>query len=118
MPSPKAVMSSVIRAKKTAHSAKPVEAYEMIEKMYPQASKMELFARGKARQDWHVWGNQAIPSAAQLAQEKAARLAVSGNKVVPLTQSGQTQPPPSKTLEAVQKGLKKVAVVAKTRSAR
>jgi N6-adenosine-specific RNA methylase IME4 len=26
--------------------------------MYPQASKLELFARGKPRPGWATWGNE------------------------------------------------------------
>ena len=35
--------------------------YELIERMYPRASKLELFARGPARPGWTSWGNQAEP---------------------------------------------------------
>jgi N6-adenosine-specific RNA methylase IME4 len=41
-----------------AHSQKPDEAYELIEKMYPDLPKIELFAR-YARPGWDVWGNEA-----------------------------------------------------------
>ena len=49
--------SSVHREARTAHSAKPVFYYEMIEKFYPNLPKMELFSRS-AREGWAVWGNQ------------------------------------------------------------
>jgi N6-adenosine-specific RNA methylase IME4 len=39
-------------------SRKPDEAYELIEAMYPELPKIELFARS-ARKGWTVWGNQA-----------------------------------------------------------
>ena len=54
--------SSVISAARAAHSEKPVEFYELIERMYPTLPKIELFARN-ARDGWAAWGNQA-PSAA------------------------------------------------------
>lgn len=43
------------RAKR--HSQKPVIAYEIIERLYPETKKLELFARNK-RQGWDCWGNQ------------------------------------------------------------
>lgn len=39
------------------HSAKPLEFYEIIESMYPEYSRVELFARNQ-REGWAVWGNQ------------------------------------------------------------
>jgi N6-adenosine-specific RNA methylase IME4 len=56
--------SSVIFADRRAHSQKPEEAYEFIERLYPKMGKIELFARGPARPGWTVWGNQAKQSAA------------------------------------------------------
>jgi N6-adenosine-specific RNA methylase IME4 len=56
--------SSVIDAPRRAHSQKPEEAYEIIERLYPKMGKIELFARGPARPGWTVWGNQAKQSAA------------------------------------------------------
>ncbi len=41
------------------HSQKPVAAYELIERAYPQLTKLELFARGSPRPGWQAWGNQA-----------------------------------------------------------
>ena len=49
---------SVIHAPRREHSRKPDEAYELIERMYPELPKIELFARGK-REGWSAWGNQA-----------------------------------------------------------
>jgi N6-adenosine-specific RNA methylase IME4/ParB-like chromosome segregation protein Spo0J len=54
--------SSVIQAARRVHSRKPEKTYQMIEKMYPAASKLELFARGKARPGWTAWGNEAEPA--------------------------------------------------------
>lgn len=42
------------RAKR--HSQKPEEAYRIIEKLYPQARKLELYARN-TRDGWDCWGN-------------------------------------------------------------
>ncbi len=49
--------ASVIRVKRGKHSAKPAEFYEIIEKAYPELSKIELFNRSP-RDGWAVWGNQ------------------------------------------------------------
>jgi N6-adenosine-specific RNA methylase IME4 len=50
--------ASVIQATRREHSRKPDEAYEMIEGMFPDLPKIELFARN-ARKGWAAWGNQA-----------------------------------------------------------
>jgi N6-adenosine-specific RNA methylase IME4 len=42
------------------HSRKPDEGYEIIEAMYPELPKIELFARS-ARKGWAMWGNEAPP---------------------------------------------------------
>jgi N6-adenosine-specific RNA methylase IME4 len=39
------------------HSRKPDEQYGKIERMYPDAAKLELFAR-QHRPGWDVWGNE------------------------------------------------------------
>jgi N6-adenosine-specific RNA methylase IME4 len=43
--------TSVIQSPRREHSRKPDEAYELIERMYPELPKIELFARGK-REGW------------------------------------------------------------------
>lgn len=48
---------SVLTAPVREHSEKPLEIYEMIEKMYPARKYLELFARVK-RQGWESWGNE------------------------------------------------------------
>ena len=48
---------SVIHAPTRKHSQKPDEVYKIIEKMYPEFPKIELFAR-KARDGWDSWGNE------------------------------------------------------------
>lgn len=50
-------ISSVIEAPRTRHSAKPESVYGIIEKMYPDFDKVELFCR-TPRKGWHVWGNE------------------------------------------------------------
>ncbi len=49
--------TTVLREVATRHSVKPQIAYEMIEALYPDASKLELFARNK-REGWDCWGNE------------------------------------------------------------
>lgn len=62
LPEPGTQPSSVIRAPRTKHSAKPPEFYAAIEQMYPQfqGQWFEMFLRGKARENWAGgWGNEA-----------------------------------------------------------
>ncbi len=52
--------SSLIRERRSdEHSEKPVAVYELIDRYYPELPKLELFARGKARDGWSVWGAEA-----------------------------------------------------------
>lgn len=51
------VYSSVILANPRKHSQKPVCVYDMLEDMFPNTSKIELFARNH-RQGWDCWGNE------------------------------------------------------------
>jgi N6-adenosine-specific RNA methylase IME4 len=57
-PAEKTRPSSIIEAPKREHSRKPDETYELIEHMYPELPKIELFARN-ARKGWAAWGNEA-----------------------------------------------------------
>lgn len=42
------------------HSHKPEEIYTIIERMYPNESYLELFARRRPpNKDWYIWGNEA-----------------------------------------------------------
>ena len=56
-PPPDARTDSVITAPRGAHSAKPAEVHGMIEAMYPNYRRLELFARAPT-DGWHVWGNE------------------------------------------------------------
>ena len=49
--------TTVLREKAKRHSQKPLCAYEMIEKLYPNTTKIELFAR-KKREGWTSIGNE------------------------------------------------------------
>lgn len=48
---------SVFTEQVKRHSQKPEIAYKIIERLYPQTKKLELFAR-KKRDGWDVWGNE------------------------------------------------------------
>ena len=56
-PEPKDRPDSIISIPKGKHSAKPFEFHKIIENMYPDFSKIELFCR-EAQPGWDVWGNQ------------------------------------------------------------
>ncbi|MBM3274526.1 MAG: S-adenosylmethionine-binding protein [Candidatus Sericytochromatia bacterium] len=62
-PAPDVRPPSVFNSARDAHSAKPAEVHERIERMYPTVPKVELFAR-KTREGWAIWGNQAPAGAA------------------------------------------------------
>ena len=49
--------TTILRESSTYHSHKPICAYEMLETMFPDTSKIELFARNK-RPGWDCWGNE------------------------------------------------------------
>ena len=47
--------SSIIREKRKSHSRKPEKVYEILESMFPEQKKIELFAT-KRRPGWIFWG--------------------------------------------------------------
>jgi N6-adenosine-specific RNA methylase IME4 len=49
---------SVVASPRGRHSEKPPGFSELIERMYPRASKVELFARGTPPPGWVFWGNE------------------------------------------------------------
>jgi len=49
---------STFYATKGDHSVKPIRAHEIIESYFPDAPRIELFAR-KGREGWDSWGNEA-----------------------------------------------------------
>jgi N6-adenosine-specific RNA methylase IME4 len=57
-PSPANRPTSVINGPRREHSRKPDEAHELIERMYPELPKIELFARSR-REGWDARGNEA-----------------------------------------------------------
>lgn len=48
---------TVFREKVQRHSQKPQIAYEIIERLYPNTKKIELYARNH-REGWDCWGNE------------------------------------------------------------
>jgi N6-adenosine-specific RNA methylase IME4/ParB-like chromosome segregation protein Spo0J len=57
-------VGSVIHAPRAEHSAKPAKFYELIERMYPDLAKIELFCRSP-RKGWAAWGNQDIDTSSR-----------------------------------------------------
>lgn len=51
------LLPSVVSEKRTEHSAKPETFRTMIDTMYPNGNRIELFARHPA-DGWEVWGNE------------------------------------------------------------
>ena len=49
--------TTVLREPATVHSKKPKIAYQMIDDMFPDSEKLELFARN-SKAGWDSWGNQ------------------------------------------------------------
>lgn len=49
---------NILLSRKREHSRKPDELYRIIESCSP-GPYLELFARGRCNDRWHVWGNQA-----------------------------------------------------------
>ncbi len=56
-PDPSKRISSVISRKRERHSRKPEDVQLWIERAFPKARKLELFAR-EPRKGWEVWGNE------------------------------------------------------------
>jgi N6-adenosine-specific RNA methylase IME4 len=50
-------VAQVVLAPLGEHSQKPDEIQSRIERLYPDASRIELFAR-RCRDGWQAWGNE------------------------------------------------------------
>lgn len=59
-PLPKHRPDSVVEAARGRHSEKPKCFYKLLEQMWPNATRLELFARGKPRPGWTAWGNEVV----------------------------------------------------------
>jgi N6-adenosine-specific RNA methylase IME4 len=64
--------STVLREQVTAHSRKPECAYEMIENMFPNAKKLEMFARNY-RGGWDAMGNELPRRTTDITEQEIAR---------------------------------------------
>ena len=53
----KKMLPSVYLLPRMEHSRKPDKFYSLVEEMYPNTRKIELFAR-RQRENWDVWGNE------------------------------------------------------------
>lgn len=58
-PAPKERPQSAFFATRGHHSKKPDYLREMIERLYPNARLLEMFARSRHSARWDVWGNEA-----------------------------------------------------------
>jgi N6-adenosine-specific RNA methylase IME4 len=85
-PLPDARPPSVFRAPRGRHSEKPEIIYQMIERMYPELPRIELFARGEARPGWTVWGNEARGPGASQPPDPDDSLDIPGFLLRPLPQ--------------------------------
>lgn len=56
-PVPESRISSVLNFQRQEHSKKPIEVYEIIERMFPMRSYCEIFSRN-SRTGWASWGNE------------------------------------------------------------
>lgn len=61
LPKPEDRVSSVISVRRREHSSKPDVIYEILEKMYPNRTRVELFGRSK-RVGWTTWGDECGPN--------------------------------------------------------
>ncbi len=52
---------SLFTVERGRHSEKPQLVYQRLEQLYPERTKLELFARGKERPGWTFWGNEVKP---------------------------------------------------------
>ena len=76
---PKVWPDQVIVAERRKHSQKPEIVRELIEMMWPDASRMELFSRS-TRKGWTMWGNQIVDNQAVVnTMSQAQRLLISDN---------------------------------------
>ena len=48
---------NILKTRKREHSRKPDEMYDLIQACSP-GPFLELFARGRHSEQWHVWGDQ------------------------------------------------------------
>jgi N6-adenosine-specific RNA methylase IME4 len=70
-------VAQVVRARRTQHSRKPDEQYDLIERLFGELPRLEMFARREIV-GWDAWGNQvgegAEPSKSQQEEEQVRGL--------------------------------------------
>lgn len=50
-------LGTIVKGRQREHSRKPDEAYDYISKLYPLASKLDVFSR-ENRIGWSCWGDE------------------------------------------------------------
>ena len=62
---------SVVSIERTKHSEKPEYFRGVIDEIYPNGRRIELFARGMLPGNWDVWGNEAavVPATVNITEE-------------------------------------------------
>jgi N6-adenosine-specific RNA methylase IME4 len=68
VPDPKNRPASVVKAPRGEHSEKPSVVYDLIMAMWPNARRLEMFARGEPRLCWDAWGNEVVGMKVGLSQ--------------------------------------------------
>jgi len=54
------LVDSVYTEERTEHSRKPKYFRDLIDELYPDGKRVELFARGELPDNWDAWGNEAL----------------------------------------------------------
>lgn len=54
------LVDSVYVEERNDHSRKPVYFRELIDELYPEGNRIELFCRGEAADGWDAWGDEAL----------------------------------------------------------
>lgn len=82
LPDAKELLPSVVTVKRSKqHSQKPEAFREMIDKMYPNGNRIELFARSKSKDGiWDTWGNEPEPCEAEFQGDEERRQAAPAAK--------------------------------------
>jgi N6-adenosine-specific RNA methylase IME4 len=78
---------SVIIERRTTHSTKPIAAYRMIERMFPDRRKLELFARPPA---WPGWWAVGLDTTAEAAAFRADLQDMSRSTAAPTGDNAET----------------------------
>lgn len=67
-PDVRKLFDSVVSIERTEHSRKPEYFYEIIETLYPQGRRLEIFGRGAARSGWDIFGYEAEVASVEAAE--------------------------------------------------